>query len=276
MSPFSEKGCQCHECIVERERQRNYPFLNAMPRYTVSGNIHEWRGIANEPKEYTVLMAHRWMGPDNDPQWKDPVVGKVREWDLRSDGSIRIRGEFGDRSMLNEWTSRLTSIDDVGRYLQQYYEENTKMPLYDIQFNVSTNSTTTPDQCILSEIEARAKDNPAMVVKIKEAAEKAEREYKDRITRALAGSAELELIKGPQGKRFVVKYFYRGKEYTTYGVAYEGYGATEEYEKDIKGDSILIRDDNSPVFDSCSYKSMRRVKLVLERANSPYVIKFFD
>lgn len=145
--------------------------------------------------------------------------------------------------------------------------------------NISSNSTNTqpptPEQSLLKEIEARAKDNPELAQKIKEAAERAEKARNERIQKALEGSAELALLEGPQGKRFFLMYFYRNETWCTPGIAYAGYDASEEKAKELEENTVLLQADNDP-FLYCKYETIRELKKVLESHNAPYVIKFFD
>jgi hypothetical protein len=141
--------------------------------------------------------------------------------------------------------------------------------------NSSNSSSPTPEQSFLNEVEAKAKDDPGMAKKIKEAAERAEKARNERIQKALDGSAELELLKGAQGKQFVLKHFYRGKERTLYGVAYPGYDASEEEAKEFEEHTVFFQADKDPIVYT-KYSTIRDVEKTLEDYKSPYVIKFFD
>ena len=149
----------------------------------------------------------------------------------------------------------------------------------DLLSNYFSNSTNppspSPDQSFLSEVEAKAKDNPELAKQIKEAAERAEKARKARIEKALDGSAELELLKGPQGKQFVLKYLCKDKEYTLYGTAYPGCDVGEEKAKELKVRTVLLQADVCPDIYNV-YPTIRDLKTHLERCGFPYVIKFFD
>ena len=142
--------------------------------------------------------------------------------------------------------------------------------------NISSNpSSPTPEQSFLNEVETRAKDNPELTKQIKEAAERAEKARNERIQKALDGSAELELLKGPQGKLFVLKHFYKNQEYTVYGIAYPGYDVSEEDAKKLEERTVFLQDDGDPIVYT-KYETIRDVQKTLESYKSPYVIKFFD
>lgn len=141
---------------------------------------------------------------------------------------------------------------------------------------MSISPSTNPVTDLADRARELAKDGKVRLDSIKDAIDAGKQERKERIEKALAGAVELDVLKGAQGKQFVLKHFHRDNVHTTYGIAYPGYDARdEEDEEDIKVNTVFCQGDTSPIV-SDTYKTMRRLRTFLDDYGTPYVIKFYE
>jgi hypothetical protein len=126
----------------------------------------------------------------------------------------------------------------------------------------------------------QAAENGADLDAIASAARNAEARRCARIEKALRGVVDLEIIKGTKARRFVLAYFFQGKEHLVYGLAYPGYDAKEEdAEKDaetgIENYTVQLNALCNH-YVSSYYKTMQSLHRSLQDGDIPYVIDYFD
>jgi hypothetical protein len=140
---------------------------------------------------------------------------------------------------------------------------------------MSISNTSNPVRDLADRAHELAQEGKVNLDSVKCAIDQGKQERKERIEKALSGAIELDMLKGPQGKQFVLKHFHRDQAYTTYGTAYPGYDTSEKGEEDMKADTVLLQGDTSPIVGDV-YRTMRRLRKCLDDYGVTYVIKFFE
>lgn len=244
-----------------------------IPRKAWSGQMHDWKPIVawdHAGKDFTQILMNEITSVYRLSPEELGIIGRNNKDAAMSYSNFIPSNTTG----LAEKVAKACGCSKCQKYLKS--KENTDMSPFTFTVDLSNISRNpTPEQSFLSEVEAKAKDNPDLAKQIKEAAERAEKARNERIQKALDGSAELELLKGPQGKLFVLKYLCRGKERTLYGTAYPGYDADEEDAKELEGRTVFLQADTSSIVCN-AYETIRHLKTHLESSGILYVIKFFD
>lgn len=133
------------------------------------------------------------------------------------------------------------------------------------------NDPTTPEGIANAVKSLAAKDHDADLSGIKATVERAEAERKARIVKALAGVADLEIIGGTKGRRFVLVYWNGGEAKTTQGVEYP---VESDEDGHVKGYSVYLDDYCHPF--NARYETMKSLRETLDNAKTPYHIAYFD
>jgi hypothetical protein len=110
-----------------------------------------------------------------------------------------------------------------------------------------------------------ALDKSADITPIAEKVKQCEAEHKSRIEKDLAGLADLELLGGAKGRRFVLAYWYENAAHMTQGI---------EYPKRASIYTVFILEARYPLRSECS--SMEDLCKRLNEHKIPYHIAYFD
>lgn len=183
---------------------------------------------------------------------------------------------FGQSLMDFEKTAKACGCAECQEYLKSPKENNDMEP-YTIRVDLSnissqSSSPVSGEQLNLKTIAELTKNDPDFARKVKETAEKAEREHKESIQQALKSVNFLAMKQGHSGRDFCIS-FWKGD------AAYSLDGTDYAYGQHIAEDDI---DDENRVFVSGSvwpasgtYATMDRLKQRLERAEILYVIEYY-
>ena len=248
--------------------------------------VHLWgQGLATSDEVIRHLIHVEQNMPEKDTKHTNDVLGLLKAGLLspsearRSLGlpeiSATIKADAAEaNSALKAFRGAspdmiFVSPKDAERIMKLYEPtSNTKenpMP-------ISTNNVAD----LANQVRELAKDGTTNLDNVKRAIDQGKRERKERIEKALSGAADLEVLKGAQGKQFFVKHFYGNKEHTTRGTAYPGYNVTnEEDEEDLEAYTVLLQDCSDPIVYS-KYKTMQCLRKAIEEYGVPYVITFYE
>jgi hypothetical protein len=146
--------------------------------------------------------------------------------------------------------------------LSNYFSEKKSM----------TTTDHTPESLAAAVRELAGKDNNADLSKVTKAVDRANEERKERIVTALRGAADLAVLGGAKGKRFVIVYWHNNEAKTAQGTEYP----IEKRDED--GDpvniNVLVNDEQHPFYGR--YRSMPKLREALDGLNLAYHIAYFD
>jgi hypothetical protein len=136
----------------------------------------------------------------------------------------------------------------------------------------SMNPDHTPESLAVAVRDLANKDGKTDLSPIINAVESANRERKARIERSLRGMADLAVMAGAKGKRFVIVYWANNEARTAQGVEYPI--EKRDSDGDLVGINVLINDEGHPFYSR--YNSMERLRKSLDELKLTYHIAYYD
>jgi hypothetical protein len=262
-----------------------YSAFNAMPRKSYDDPVFDWKPLMSKADQEFARYA-------NEITERIMKVYEITPAELGvTERTAEQRREKHTSDVIELYKNGLISADEAARYLGNRAtpdaifvsskDAERIMKLYEPTSNTKENpmpisNSTNPVTDLANRARELAKDGNVSLDAVKGAIDNGKAEYKARVEKALEGAAELEVLKGAQGKQFFVKHFCRNEVHTTYGIAYPGYDVTDEDEEsELSAYTIRLQDDRDPILYS-KYRTMGRLRKALDERGVPYVVKFYE